>query len=391
MSRSYVWTSEYVSPGHPDKVADQISDSILDLYLQHDPDARVACETMVKGNSVYIAGEITSKADFLAESDFETIKKTIRNTISSIGYVHPEFGFHSESCSIHMNISAQSPEINRNVDKNNSLGAGDQGIMFGFATNDTPTKMPLAIYLAKEIVQHAYGLIFTEFANKDILRPDMKSQISLQYKNGNAAYIDSVVLSCCHSQSLSLKQLQELFHDKILYDIKSIIPEHIHSLFTKETKYYINPAGEWNIGGPVSDCGLTGRKIVVDQYGADCEIGGGAFSGKDPSKVDKSAAYMARHIALKTLAAHEHANNIKVQLAYAIGQEFPVSYRVYDSTGKEHSLGSFSLNDLTPSAIIERFQLQNPMYYLTSHNGHFGNRSFMKNGIKYYAWEDITE
>jgi S-adenosylmethionine synthetase len=162
-------------------------------------------------------------------------------------------------------------------------------------------------------------------------------------------------------------------------------------MFTKDTKYYINPAGEWNIGGPISDCGLTGRKIVVDQYGADCEIGGGAFSGKDPSKVDKSAAYMARHIALKTLAEHEHANNIKVQLAYAIGQEIPVSYRIYDSLGKEYSLGSFSLQDLQPSAIIERLDLQKPIYYLTSHNGHFGNRSFIKNGIKYYSWEDITE
>jgi|694.fasta_scaffold22967_2 S-adenosylmethionine synthetase len=391
MSHSYVWTSEYVSPGHPDKVADQISDSILDLYLQHDPDARVACETMVKGNSVYIAGEITSKANFLAESDFELIKKTIRDTISSIGYVHPEFGFHSESCTIHMNISAQSPEINRSVDKNQSLGAGDQGIMFGFATNDTPTKMPLAIYLAKEIVQYAYRLIFTDFVGKDILRPDMKSQISLHYNNGHPTHIDSLVLSCCHSQSLSLRQLQELFHDKILNDIKAIIPENIYSMFTKDTKYYINPAGEWNIGGPISDCGLTGRKIVVDQYGADCEIGGGAFSGKDPSKVDKSAAYMARHIALKTLAEHEHANNIKVQLAYAIGQEFPVSYRIYDSLGKEYSLGSFSLHDLTPSAIIERLELQNPIYLATSHKGHFGNSSYNVQGINYFTWEDISE
>lgn len=381
-NQNYIWTSEYVSPGHPDKIADQVSDAVLDLYLSQDKDAKVACETLIKGNDVYIAGEITSSVN-ISESQ---IKDCVRNTICDIGYNTDAYGFNGKNCEIHFNISRQSPEINSAVVTEGTIAAGDQGIMFGYATNETPNKMPLPIYLSKAFISEAYDNIGKKYP----FRPDMKSQISLQYENGTAKSVHSIVLSTCHDESLSLSGLRELFHDEILPSVLSNLPDDIRGLFNDETLYYINPAGEWNIGGPVSDCGLTGRKIVVDQYGADCEIGGGAFSGKDPSKVDRSAAYMARHIALKTLHMNPDASKIKVQLAYAIGEEYPVSYRIFDpTTQKEYGLGDFKLDDLTPKGIIHTLGLNSPIYLKTAKYGHFGIPSFTESGVIYFKWEDV--
>jgi S-adenosylmethionine synthetase len=380
-NNSYVWTSEYVSPGHPDKVADQISDSILDAYLTVDPDAKVACETLVKGNNVYLAGEISS----LQELDNSFLESIVRNTINDIGYNTDEQGFNGNSCNIHFDISKQSPEINGAVVANDGdISAGDQGIMFGYATNETPTKMPLPIYLAKEFIMEAYNNIGSKYA----FRPDMKSQISINFENNRAKSIHSLVFSTCHTEDLSLKDLRNLFHEILLPSVLNNIPEGIKYLFDDNTKYYINPAGTWNIGGPVSDSGLTGRKIVVDQYGADCEIGGGAFSGKDPSKVDRSAAYMARHIALTTLENHPDVEKIKVQLAYAIGERYPVSYRIFDPiSGKEYGLDNFVIEDLTPSSIIDTLGLKNPIYAKTAKYGHFGNTPHTQDNIEYFTWE----
>lgn len=376
----YVWTSEYVSPGHPDKIADQISDAVLDAYLSKDPNSKVACEVMVKDTDVYVAGEITSTAS-LSKVDLTGI---VRKTICDIGYTTKEIGFNGYTCNIHFNLSAQSPEINGAVDKGEITTAGDQGIMFGFATRETPNGMPIPIYLAKKLIDVAYKLVKNHYKNEDILRPDMKSQVSIVFENGRAVSVDNVVMSMCHSEKVNLERLQTMFHSMILPEVFREIPSSLSCLFTKNTRYFINPAGEWNIGGPISDCGLTGRKIVVDQYGADCEIGGGAFSGKDPSKVDRSAAYMARYIAKKTLHENTEANKIKVQLAYAIGEEYPVSYRIYDpTTGKEYGLGNLNQQDLTPSNIIERLKLKNPIYLQTAKKGHFGNNEF--------EWEKIGE
>lgn len=376
----YIWTSEYVSPGHPDKIADQISDAILDAYLSKDPDSKVACEVMVKDSDVYVAGEITSKVG-LSKMDLTGI---VRKTICDIGYNSKEIGFNGYTCDIHFNISNQSPEINGAVDKGEITTAGDQGIMFGFATRETPNAMPIPIFLAKKLIDVAYGLVKNHYKNDDILRPDMKSQVSIVFENGRAVSVDNVVMSMCHSEKINLERLQTMFHSMILPEVFREIPSSLRGLFTKNTRYFINPAGEWNIGGPISDCGLTGRKIVVDQYGADCEIGGGAFSGKDPSKVDRSAAYMARYIAIKTLHENRDANKIKVQLAYAIGQEYPVSYRIYDpTTGKEYGLGNLTQEDLTPSKIIERLKLKTPIYLQTAKKGHFGNKDL--------EWEKIGE
>ena len=376
----YIWTSEYVSPGHPDKIADQISDAILDAYLSNDPDSKVACEVMVKDSDVYVAGEITSKVG-LSKMDLTGI---VRKTICDIGYNSKEIGFNGYTCNIHFNISNQSPEINGAVDKGEITTAGDQGIMFGFATRETPNAMPIPIFLAKKLIDVAYGLVKNHYKNDDILRPDMKSQVSIVFENGRAVSVDNVVMSMCHSEKINLERLQTMFHSIILPEVFREIPSSLSCLFTKNTRYFINPAGEWNIGGPISDCGLTGRKIVVDQYGADCEIGGGAFSGKDPSKVDRSAAYMARYIAIKTLHENRDANKIKVQLAYAIGQEYPVSYRIYDpTTGKEYGLGNLTQEDLTPSKIIERLKLKTPIYLQTAKKGHFGNKDL--------EWEKIGE
>jgi S-adenosylmethionine synthetase len=381
---SYIWTSEYVSPGHPDKVADQISDVVLDAYLSVDPNAKVACETLVKGNNVYLAGEITS--DIELSNDY--IENAVRNCISEIGYNSDELGFNGNTCNIQFDISKQSPEINHAVVTGEEVTAGDQGIMFGFATNDTPTKMPLPIYLSKLFISEAY-----EFRDKLYpFRPDMKSQISLEFENGKAKKVHSLVFSTCHKEELSLKALRELFHYVLLPKVLDSVPEEIKSLFQNTTKYYINPAGTWNMGGPVSDSGLTGRKIVVDQYGADCEIGGGAFSGKDPSKVDRSAAYMARHIALTTLHNNPEAKNIKVQLSYAIGEKYPISYRIFDSTnGKEYSLQDFNLEDLTPSSIIDYLELKSPIYLQTSRYGHFGNPHKKNGDLSFFKWESYQK
>ena len=377
---SYIWTSESVSAGHPDKIADCISDSVLDAYLREDKNAKVACETMVKGNDVYVAGEITSTANI----DSSLLESIIRTAIISIGYTSDDLHFNGSSVRVHLNITEQSPEINKAV-VGDETGAGDQGIMFGYATRETPNRMPIPIFLAKKFIDTAYGN-----RNGYQLRPDMKSQVSVVFEDGKPTSIDNVVLSMCHSEIYTIDTLRQMFHDMIKPQTLQGLPEEIRGMFTDKTRWHINPAGTWNIGGPVSDCGLTGRKIVVDQYGADCEIGGGAFSGKDPSKVDRSAAYMARHIALKTLRENDEANKIKVQLAYAIGESYPVSYRIYDPTnGKEYGLGDFKLQDLTPDGIIQKLNLKNPIYFETARHGHFGIQSWDDANMSYFTWENV--
>ena len=379
---SYIWTSESVSPGHPDKIADCISDAILDEYLRRDPDAKVACEVMVKNLEVYVCGEISSTANV----SHELIREKVRSTIElENGYDRDELGFNAKNATIHLNISQQAPEINNAVVVGDDLTAGDQGIMFGYATRETSTFMPIPIFLARKFLRDAF------FRQSELnLRPDMKSQVSIQYEGGVAKHIDNVVLSMCHDESYTLQSLREMFHDSIKPNVIGSLDENLQPLFSDKTKWHINPAGTWNIGGPISDCGLTGRKIVVDQYGADCEIGGGAFSGKDPSKVDRSAAYMARHIALRTLNENEDANKVKVQIAYAIGEKYPVSYRIYDpTTGKEFGLGDLTVEDLTPSAIISRLGLKSPIYLTTASLGHFGVNPYEVGGMKYFEWENV--
>lgn len=381
----YFWSSEYVSPGHPDKVADQISDTIVDAYLRVDPNAKVAAETMVKGNTIYVCGEITSKVG-ISEAELE---KEIRKTVYDIGYNREEYGFHAESCNIVFNISEQSPEINSSVEKGDErIGAGDQGIMFGFASRETPTFMPPAIYLAKQIINYSYKAIWELFEGEDMIRPDMKSQVTLRYSDKGVQIIDTIVLSCCHSEKMTLTDVREFFFSHVLANVQEHNPEHIKNWFTDETRFLINPAGAWTIGGPIADCGLTGRKIVIDQYGADAPIGGGAFSGKDPTKVDRSAAYMCRHLALETLKSHEESDTILVQLAYAIGVEHPVSCRIMNpDTKQEYGLSTIHPDDLTPKAIQDKFGLAKPIYLETARNGHFGNQTYEANGLTYYGWD----
>ena len=383
---SYLWTSESVSPGHPDKIADQISDTVLDTYLDVDPHAKVACEVMVKNQHVIVAGEISSAIPV----SHDILEARIRACINAIGYNNDAMHFNGNTCTIQFMVSEQSREINKAVVKGTStvehsaVAAGDQGIMFGYACRDTPTSMPLAIYLAKELINEAYHVSRASHP----LRPDMKSQVSLVYENGRAVAIDSIVFSTCHSESLVLDDVRAILREEVIANVIGRQNEQIQSLYSNKTQLHLNPAGAWNIGGPVSDCGLTGRKIVVDQYGADCEIGGGAFSGKDPSKVDRSAAYMARHVALRTLHDHPDAQAIKVQLAYAIGNVEPVSWRVYDpSSGIEYGLGSFTPEDLTPGAIIDRLSLRAPIYAATAYHGHFGVKAYVDGQHTFFAWE----
>ena len=360
MSRKgrYLFTSESVTEGHPDKIADQISDSILDAILAQDPVGRVACETMVTTGLAMIAGEITT-------SCYVDFPKIVRDTIKDVGYTRAKFGFDSETCAVLSSIHEQSPDIAMGVDPG---GAGDQGLMFGYACRETDELMPLPIMLAHKLVK---GL---SCARRDgvleYLRPDGKSQVSVEYDNGRPVRVDTVVVSTQHSADVSTEQLRGDIQAMI---IDRVVPE---SMIDQNTRYLINPTGRFVVGGPHGDAGLTGRKIIVDTYGGAAPHGGGAFSGKDPTKVDRSACYMARYVA-KNVVAAGLADRCQVQLAYAIGVAEPVSVYV-------DSFGTGSVDDekiselvrshfkLTPRGIIETLNLRRPIYKKTAAFGHFG-------------------
>jgi S-adenosylmethionine synthetase len=360
MSRKgrYLFTSESVTEGHPDKIADQISDSILDAILAQDPTSRVACETLVTTGLAMVAGEITTNAVV----DFQ---KVVRDTIKDVGYTRAKFGFDSETCAVISSIHGQSPDIAMGVDPG---GAGDQGLMFGYACRETDELMPLPIMLAHKLGK---GL---SCARRDgvmeYLRPDGKSQVSIEYDNGRPVRVDTVVVSTQHSPDVSNEQLRADIQEKI---IDRVVPE---SMVDKNTKYLINPTGRFVVGGPHGDAGLTGRKIIVDTYGGAAPHGGGAFSGKDPTKVDRSACYMARYVA-KNVVAGGLADRCQVQLAYAIGVAEPVS--VYIDTFGTGVVDDEKISELvrahfklTPRGIIETLDLRRPIYKKTAAFGHFG-------------------
>ncbi len=376
-NRKYIFSSESVSEGHPDKVADQISDSILDALLAVDSRSRVACETLVKNNLVVIAGEITSSKTI-------NYREVVRSTIKSIGYTDREIGFDYENCEILDYISEQSADISMGVNEGEGSykeqGAGDQGLMFGFACSETPELMPLPIVISHKLVKALADI--RKSGSAKFLRPDAKSQVSVVYQGQKPVAIDTIVISSQHSDDISLEELQQ-------YIQKNVIPEVIPGeLISPATKFFINPTGRFVIGGPVGDCGLTGRKIIVDTYGGYSRHGGGAFSGKDPSKVDRSAAYMARYIA-KNIVAAGLAERCEVQLAYAIGVADPVSVLV-DTFGTakvdEDKLSSVvrEVFKLTPRGIIESLDLLKPIYQKTASYGHFG-RTAGSDGS--FSWE----
>jgi S-adenosylmethionine synthetase len=360
MSRNgrYLFTSESVTEGHPDKIADQVSDSVLDAILAQDPTARVACETLVTTGLAIIAGEITTSCTF----DFQ---KVVRDTIKDVGYTQSDYGFDAETCSVLSSIHGQSPDIAMGVDPG---GAGDQGLMFGYACRETEELMPLPIMLAHKLVK---GLSCARRDGVlDYLRPDGKSQVSVEYENGKPVRVDTVVVSTQHSADVSRETLSADITEKI---ISRVIPEE---MYDKKTRVLVNPTGRFVVGGPHGDAGVTGRKIIVDTYGGAAPHGGGAFSGKDPTKVDRSACYMARYVA-KNVVAAGLADRCLVQLAYAIGVAEPVSVLI-DSygTGKiaDDKISEIVRNQfkLTPKGIIETLNLRRPIYRKTAAFGHFG-------------------
>ncbi len=380
-SKSFIFTSESVSEGHPDKLADQISDSVLDAYLAKDPKARVACETLVKNNTVVLAGEITSAVNV----DYSAVA---REQIRKVGYVDQKAGFDHQNCEIITLLSQQSPDISMGVTEGEGLhkeqGAGDQGLMFGYACTETPEFMPLPISLAHKFLLELSRQRKEE--NISFLRPDAKSQVSIEYRDGKPVAIDTVVISTQHSDDITLKQLEEYAIEKV---IKKVAPA---GFLTSRTKYFINPTGRFVVGGPVGDSGLTGRKIIVDTYGGYSRHGGGAFSGKDPSKVDRSAAYAARHIA-KNVVAAGYASKCEVQVAYAIGVARPVA--VYVETFGTGTVAEERISnavqevfDLRPRAIIDSLQLLRPIYTTTASYGHFG-RQPGSNGE--FSWEKLNK
>ncbi len=363
----YLFTSESVSEGHPDKIADQISDAVLDAILEQDPKARVACETYVKTGMALIGGEITTSA-------WVDIEHLARQVICDIGYTSSEMGFDGHSCAVLNGIGKQSSDINQGVDRENPLdqGAGDQGIMFGYATNETEVLMPAPITYAHRLMEKQ-----AEVRRSGVLpwlRPDAKSQITFIYENGKIQGIDTVVLSSQHADSVSDKDLHEGIMEEI---IKPVLPEQ---WLSANTKYFINPTGRFVIGGPMGDCGLTGRKIIVDTYGGAARHGGGAFSGKDPSKVDRSAAYAARYVA-KNIVAAGLADRCEIQLSYAIGVAEPTSIMI-ETFGTGRVDNEVLVNavrehfDLRPYGLIKMLDLIQPIYRQTAAYGHFGREQF---------------
>ncbi|MHC4935364.1 MAG: methionine adenosyltransferase [Planctomycetota bacterium] len=367
-----LFTSESVSMGHPDKMADQISDAVLDAFLAQDPSSRVACETMITTGMVVLAGEVTTTAQV-------SIPELVRETIRDIGYTDSAMGFDCDTCAVMVALDPQSPDIAQGVDSSEekAQGAGDQGIMFGYACRETPELMPLPIALSHRLVErHAE---FRRSGTVDFLRPDAKSQVTVEYRDGKPVRIDAVVLSTQHSDAVSNEELHRVVKEEII--LKTLPAEFIDD----GTKFHINPTGRFVVGGPQGDCGLTGRKIIVDTYGGRGRHGGGAFSGKDPSKVDRSATYMARHVA-KNIVAAGLAAEAEVQLAYAIGVAEPVSVLV-DTFGKgtipdaEIVRAVRETFDLTPAGIIEHLDLKRPIYRETAAHGHFGRE------LPSFKWE----
>ena len=363
--RDFLFTSESVSEGHPDKLCDQISDAVLDAHLAHDPDSRVACESLAKTGMIVIAGEITSKARV-------SYTDVAREVVRDIGYTDSAMGFDGNTCAILTAVEQQSPDISQGVTEGEGLhkeqGAGDQGMMFGYACDETPEFMPLPIQMAHSLVKYLAKI--RKGGEAYFLRPDSKSQITVEYRDGKPVKVKSVVISSQHSPEVEYSKLRETIIDGV---IKAVIPPEYLS---KDTVFHVNPTGRFVVGGPQGDCGLTGRKIIVDTYGGMGRHGGGAFSGKDPSKVDRSAAYMARYVA-KNIVAAELAQRCEVQLAYCIGVAQPVSVLV-DTFGT----GSISetaiarivqdVFNLTPKGIIQTLDLKRPIYRSTASYGHFG-------------------
>ena len=374
---SYIFTSESVSEGHPDKVCDQISDAILDSYLEQDPNSRVACETLIKNNTVIVAGEITS-------SGTPNIEEVIRNTVNDIGYNHDDLGFNGSNCEIQNLISKQSLDIAQGVNEGEGedldQGAGDQGLMFGYACSETPVLMPAPINLSHELVLKQSEV--RKNGELSWLRPDAKSQVSVVYKNDRKTvdYVSAIVLSTQHDEDIPQDEIKAKVREKI---INPIIPTE---WIKKYTKIYINPTGKFVIGGPVGDCGLTGRKIIVDTYGGMARHGGGAFSGKDPSKVDRSAAYACRYVA-KNIVAAGLAERCEVQVSYAIGIAEPTSITV-DTLGTgnlpENEISQIVRDnfDLRPKNLINLLDLKRPIYKNTASYGHFGREN------KDFSWEN---
>lgn len=368
----YLFTSESVSEGHPDKIADQISDAVLDEILKQDPKARVACETYVKTGMALVGGEITTSA-------WVDIENLAREVICDIGYTSSEMGFDGRSCAVLNAIGKQSADINQGVDRENPLdqGAGDQGIMFGYATNETDVFMPAAITYAHRLMERQAQV--RKSGKLDWLRPDAKSQLTFKYEDNNIVGIDAVVLSTQHADTISQKDLHEGVMEEI---IKPVLPAQ---WLSKDTKYFINPTGRFVIGGPMGDCGLTGRKIIVDTYGGAARHGGGAFSGKDPSKVDRSAAYAARYVA-KNIVAAGLADRCEIQLSYAIGVAEPTSIMI-ETFGTGKVANELLVNlvreffDLRPYGLIKMLDLIQPIYRQTAAYGHFGREQF--------PWEKI--